>query len=97
MARPDGGVEDATEPDNEANDAGGVHRGRGPVVIGWAGSSRVAKHQGAQVRLAPFQKYQIYRISRLQTTLVSTHYKAPSVASGLQARRGFEGVYLASR
>ena len=36
------------------------------------------------------------RISRLQTTLVSTRYKTPSVASGLQARRGFEGVYLAS-
>ena len=34
--------------------------------------------------------------SRLKTRLVSTRYKTPSVVSGLQARRRFEGVYLAA-
>jgi len=48
---PNARVEDTAEPDDETDDAGGVHAGgRGGVLVGRSGMSSVAKHQTRQVR-----------------------------------------------
>ena len=49
---PDAGVEDAAEPDDQADDAGRVHGGAGAGLLGHRGRVLVTEHLLGQVQLA---------------------------------------------